>query len=362
MSTFSAVSTPAMNMASGLLARIFCICGEAVVAPRVITSSATTWMPDFSRPALKNLPSSWPRSVLSVISATFFRFFERACARSVAIWIEPSGPVCQKYGLGSCVVRVSPEFIGVICGVFASMVTVCCCCVAGVSDMLRMNTAPWSISFLAIAAEMSGRDWSSSIISSIFLPRIPPRWLITCAPKIMPSVPGSEYGFETPTRSVTTPILMVSCANPLTETRANTNPSNAFMFLLLIDQALLIHPSYTKFDRLLQQLGLALVVMGGPFYDFEGFIAARGSVVDDPRMRLRHRVVGRILDRQQRHGHRRGASRAVGIRVVDRPLRQPGAQRGEAPDTDRPRIGRFRLAHEGPARLAVVRLDRRIHE
>jgi hypothetical protein len=61
-----------------------------------------------------------------------------------------------------------------------------------------------------MAAEMSGRDWSSSISSSIFLPSTPPRALITCAPKIMPSVPGSEYGLETPTRSVTTPILIVS--------------------------------------------------------------------------------------------------------------------------------------------------------
>ena len=35
-----------------------------------------------------------------MISATFFRFLVRACASSVAIWIEPSGPVCQKYGIG----------------------------------------------------------------------------------------------------------------------------------------------------------------------------------------------------------------------------------------------------------------------
>jgi hypothetical protein len=50
------------------------------------------------------------------------------------------------------------------------MVTVCCCCVAGLSDTLMMKTTPWSTSLRASAAEMSGRDWSSSISSSTLRP------------------------------------------------------------------------------------------------------------------------------------------------------------------------------------------------
>src|SRR6266513_4003056 len=347
-----------MNIAWGLTARIFCICGSAVVAPRGTTSSATIWMPDFSSPARKNRASSWPRSELSLISATRFRFCARACASKVAIWIEPSGPVCQKYGFGSCVVSVSPEFIGVICGVFASTVTVCCCWVAGVSDMLRMNTAPWSISLRARAAEISGRDWSSSISSSILRPSTPPLRLIWAAPKMVPSVQGSEYGLDTPTRSVITPILMGSCAKVLAANSAAATASRFFMRASSsIEKIPRPHPCYTKIDRLLEQLGLALVVVRRAPDDAHRLVLARRGIVDDARVWLRHGVVRRVLDREQRHRDGRSAARPVGARVVDCPLRQPRSQGRKAPDADRPGVCGLGLAQITPARPAVVGID-----
>src|SRR5512145_2202032 len=206
------------------------------------------------------------------------------------------------------------------------MVTVCCCCVAGLSDTLRMNTAPWSTSLRASAAEMSGRDWSSSISSSILRPSTPPLRLISSAPKITPSVAGSEYGLETPTRSVMTPILMVSCATTDADTAASSAASHFLITPSSVEQIALRHPSYTNFYRLLQQLGLPLVVMGRALDHAERLIPAAGSVVDDARVRLRHRVVRRVLDRQERHADGARARRPVGVRVVDRPLREPSPQ------------------------------------
>ena len=66
-----------------------------------------------------------------------------------------------------------------------------------------------------------------------------------------------------------------------------------------IEQSLFIHPSYTKIHRLLQQLRLALVVVGRALDDVECLVRARRRVMDDARMRLRHRVIGRVLDREQ---------------------------------------------------------------
>src|SRR5919106_1483404 len=194
------------------------------------------------------------------------------------------------------------------------MVTVCCW-VAGLSETLRMNTTPWSTSLRASAAEMSGRDWSSSIRSSTLRPRMPPRRLISCAPKMTPSVAGSEYGFETPTRSVMTPSLIVSCAYAPAQHSAAARPMYHFFMgsLLLIQQFLLPHPSYTKFDRLLQQLGLPLVVVRGALDDMKALVLARRRVVNDARVRLRHRVIGRVLDREQRHRYLSGARRSIRI-------------------------------------------------
>ena len=79
---------------------------------------------------------------------------------------------------------------------------------------------------------MSARDWSSSISSSILRPRIPPFLLISFAPNTSPSVEGSEYGFDTPTRSVITPILIVSCACAAKAITAA--PSNAMSFIVLL--------------------------------------------------------------------------------------------------------------------------------
>src|SRR5512145_492822 len=216
--------------------------------------------------------------------------------------------------------------MGVICGVFASSVTFCCCCVAGVSVMLRMNTAPASTSLRAIAAEMSGRPWSSSIRSSILRPSTPPAALISFAPNWMPSSVGSEYGFAGPTLSVITPILMVSCATTDADTAASSAASHFLMTPSSVEQIALRHPSYTNFHRQLQQLGLPLVVMGRALDHAERLVPAAGSVVDDARVRLRHRVVRRVLDRQERHADGARARRPVGVRVVDRPLREPSPQ------------------------------------
>src|SRR5204862_5908587 len=45
-----------------------------------------------------------------------------------------------------------------------------------------------------------------------------------------------------------------------------------------------------------------------------------------------------------------------------RPLREPRPQRREAADADRASVGGFGLAEVAPERLAVIRVDRRIHE
>src|SRR5687768_2877027 len=228
--------------------------------------------------------------------------------------------------------------------------------------MLRMNTAPASTSLRAIAAEMSGRPWSSSMRSSIFLPSTPPAALISFAPNWMPSSVGSEYGLAGPTLSVMTPILIVSCG----KADAAKSASVSARILLTIpssdEQILLRHPSYTKFDRLLQELGLALVVVRRPLDHMEGLVPAAGGVVDDARMRLRHRVVGRVLDREERHADRARARRPVGVRVVDRPLREPGPQRGEPANANGPGVRALRSSEVAPARLAVVRIHRGIHE
>src|SRR5688572_27614852 len=242
------------------------------------------------------------------------------------------------------------------------MVTVCCCCVAGLSDTLRMKTAPWSTSLRASAAEMSGRDWSSSIRSSSLRPSTPPLRLISSPPKITPSVAGSEYGLETPTRSVITPILMVSCATTDADTAASSAASHFFMTPSSVEQIALRHPSYTKFHRLLQKVRLPLVVMGRAFDDVKGLVPAAGSVVDDARVRLRHRIVRRVLDRQERHADRARAPRPVGVRVVDRPLREPGPERRETADAHRPGIRGFGSSEIAPARLAIVWIHRGIHE
>src|SRR5262245_26943240 len=193
---------------------------------------------------------------------------------------------------------------------------------------------------------------------------MPPFALISFAPKTSPSVAGSEYGLETPTRSVMTPILMVSCPMAPAETSASAAAASNRLIAppLSIQQILFAHPSYTKIDRLLQQLGLSLVVMRPALDHPEGLVLARCGVVNDARVRLGHGVVGRVLDRQQRHADRRGALRSEGVRVVDRPLRQPRAQGREASQADRPVVGGGRLAHVAPAGLAVVRVDRRVEE
>src|SRR5262245_54669947 len=103
-----------------------------------------------------------------------------------------------------------------------------------------------------------------------------------------------------------------------------------------VQQILFAHPSYTKFDRLLQQLRLPLVVVRCALDQMKGLGAAGGGVVDDARGRLRYGVVGRVLDREKRHADGGGALRSVGVRIVARPLGQPRAQGRKAPKADRP--------------------------
>src|SRR3954469_24546121 len=206
-----------------------------------------------------------------------------------------------------------------------------------------MKTAPWSISLRASAAETSGFDWSSSISSSILRPSTPPFLLISLAPNTMPSVAGSEYGFETPTRSVMTPILMVSCAWTAPATSAAASNATNFIFVLLRDvlgrrpakagtpfksrssvqQPLLVHPAEACGHGLLQQLRLALIVMGCALDDMKRLVPAPRRGRGDWRVGRRHGVVGRVLDREQRHGDRLCRARAVGVRVFHRPMRQP---------------------------------------
>src|SRR5687768_11883110 len=133
-----------------------------------------------------------------------------------------------------------------------------------------------------------------------------------------PSVAGSEYGLETPTRSVITPILIVSCARTDADTAASSATSHFLITPSSVEQIALRHPSYTKFHRLLQKIRLPLVVMARALDHAERLVPAASSVVDDARVRLRHRIVRRVLDRQERHADRARAVRPVGVRVVDR--------------------------------------------
>jgi hypothetical protein len=63
---------------------------------------------------------------------------------------------------------------------------------------------------------------------------MPPFALISLAPNTTPSVAGSEYGLETPTRSVITPILIVSCAYALTARTASAIPAKTFRMIPLM--------------------------------------------------------------------------------------------------------------------------------
>src|ERR1700674_3677717 len=107
-----------------------------------------------------------------------------------------------------------------------------------------------------------------------------------------------------------TPIFMVSWA-----AATSAQPSNAtkkklrFMSSPLVDELLLGHPAQADIRRLLEQFRLSLIVMRGALDDVHGLVAAAGGVVDDARVRLRDCIVGRILDRKQRHRDRRRAAR-----------------------------------------------------
>ena len=71
------------------------------------------------------------------------------------ICVDPNGPVCQKFALSICVVKVSPLLEGVMCGVFVSRVTDCACCVAGVNETERMKATPESTSLRAAVADIN---------------------------------------------------------------------------------------------------------------------------------------------------------------------------------------------------------------
>ena len=215
MSTFSAVSTPARNIASGLAARIFCICGIAVVAPRGTTSSATTWMPAFSSAPLKPCAIAWPRSELSVISATRLKFLLRGVR-------EQRGDLrrAERPGLPEVrVVELRRQVVGRIHR----------------RHLRRLRLHGHGLLLLRGRAERDAEDEHHALVDELARERrrdVGPRLVVLdqqldlaaehaalavdlLAPKTTPSVAGSEYGLETPTRSVITPILMVSCANAI---------------------------------------------------------------------------------------------------------------------------------------------------
>src|SRR5258708_20116608 len=100
-----------------------------------------------------------------------------------------------------------------------------------------------------------------------------------------------------------TPILMGSWAHSVAETSDSSAKSIFFIFPSSIHQTLFVHPSYTKLDRLLQLLGLALGIVCGALDHPHGLVLAGRRRVDDAGVRWGHRVVGGLLDRQHRHPH-----------------------------------------------------------
>ena len=79
-------------------------------------------------------------------------------------------------------------------------------------------------------------------------------------------------------------------------------------------------------------------------------------------MRLRHGVIRTVLDHQEGRAHSLRPLQSVAAGVVERPLRQPGPQGGEARQPHRTGVHRLRIAHVAPPGLAVVGIERGIEE
>ena len=62
------------------------------------------------------------------------------------------------------------------------------------------------------------------------------------------------------------------------------------------------------------------------FDALHGFLKARSSIKNTLDMQLRHGTIGAVLNGQHGYRNTRGAFFAIGVRVVKRPLRQPGPQ------------------------------------
>src|SRR2546423_15678040 len=112
---------------------------------------------------------------------------------------------------------------------------------------------------------------------------------------------------------------MVSCACAANPVSAAASNAKNLISTSSIDQVLFIHPSYTKIDRLLQELGLSLVVVRRALDDAHRLVLARRGVVDDAGVRLRHGIVGRVLDGEHRRGHVPRTARSLGVGVVGGP-------------------------------------------
>ena len=165
---------------------------------------------------------------------------------------------------------------------------------------------------------------------------------------------GDEYAATTPTP---TPRRR---STPSGRRTARTSSRRARAAGTSVREPALAHPLEAGVDRLLQQFGLAVVVVRGALDDPEGLVAAARRVVDEPACgcgtasSAEFSIASSGTVTRQR-------TVAVRVGIVDRPLRQPRPQGREPPDPDRSGVGRLRLADEA-ARLAIVRLDRRVHE
>jgi len=240
---FSAVSTPAMNIRVGIDAR-----SSASEARRwwrarhhlLVTSGCRL----FQSPR-KNLASSWPTVGVIADQRDALQILRAGMPQQSGDLDEPSGPVCQKYGFGSCVVSVSPEFIGVICGVFASM--------------SRSAAAGWpgqrhaedeDRSLVDQFAGQRRRDIRARLVvldEQLDLAASTTFAVDSAAPKRVPSVQGSD-GLGNPTRSVITPSDGFLRKGTCGEQRRATASSFFMRPSSSIEQIPRPHPSYTKID------------------------------------------------------------------------------------------------------------------
>src|SRR6266536_2022407 len=79
-------------------------------------------------------------------------------------------------------------------------------------------------------------------------------------------------------------------------------------------------------DGLSKLLGLSRIIVRAALDHMEGLVRAGRGPMDHAGMRLRHRIVGTVLDRKKRRPDMSSACQAVSEGILDRPLRQPGSE------------------------------------